>query len=42
MDKYVSNNNIGTTNIFPNKFNDWYRMKHYLDIKKRIIEYWYD
>lgn len=41
MAKYVSNIHAGTNNTFPNKFNDFSNMKKYLDVKRKVFDYWY-
>lgn len=40
--KYVSNPRMGTEEVSPSKFNDWYDMKRYLKLKRTVLEYWYD
>lgn len=42
MAKYVSNAKAGTSSEYPNKFNDFADMKKYLDVKRKVLEYWYD
>lgn len=42
MAKYVSNPIAGTSGEYPNKFNDWFGMKKYLDMKRKVLSYWYD
>lgn len=42
MAKYVSNIKAGTSKEYPNKFNDFYDMKKYLELRKEVLGYWYD
>lgn len=42
MAKYVSNAKAGTSKEYPNKFNDWSNMKKYLELRRKVLGYWYN